>query len=246
MPLKSGPLENFIPVKEADRVVIDYYTDPLCCWSWAFEKSWQRFVQNFGDFVSYSYCMGGLIPDWKTYQDPMNAVNKPAQLGPLWMEAAAVTDTEIDSCIWVEDPPSSSYPACIAVKSAEMQSKEAGENYLFRLRDAVMTKAQNISKPGILAAISKEMSAENPLLFNHEQFLDDIGSEKAMQLFREDIAKVRYNRIGRFPTITMQKPGQNGIIITGYRPYEVFLQAFEKVAPELKHEISLSQKISPL
>ncbi|MVN21474.1 DsbA family protein [Mucilaginibacter arboris] len=224
---------NFLPVKEADRLVIEYYTDPLCCWSWAFEQHWQRLLKEFSAVITYAYCMGGLIPDWKNYQDPMNDISRPAQLGPLWMEAAQITDAVIDPQIWVEDPPTSSYPACIAVKSAEMQSKEAGEKYLFKLREAVMVHKQNIAQPEVLAAIAQKFSKENPGLLDYNQFLEDISSEKSLELFRNDLQKVRYNRIGRFPTLTLHKPGQSGIMITGYRPYEVLLQAIQVIAPEI-------------
>src|SRR5690242_21305745 len=29
---------------EADLLEVIYYTDPLCCWSWAFEPQWRRFL----------------------------------------------------------------------------------------------------------------------------------------------------------------------------------------------------------
>ncbi|MEX8548058.1 MAG: DsbA family protein [Mucilaginibacter sp.] len=224
---------NFLPVKEADRIVIEYYTDPLCCWSWALEPHWQKLLHEFKDYITYSYFMGGLIPNWQNYQDPMNSINRPGQLGPLWMEAGQVTQTIIDPAIWAEDPPTSSYPACIAVKSAEMQSKAAGEKYLYKLREAVMTNKQNIAKPEVLAAIARNFSEINPDLLNYNQFLEDISGEKSLQLFRNDLQNVRYNRIGRFPTLTIHKPGQTGVILTGYRPYEVLLQAISVVAPEL-------------
>lgn len=224
---------DFLPVKEADRIVIEYYTDPLCCWSWAFEPHWQKLLHEFSGHINYSYLMGGLIPNWQNYQDPMNSINRPGQLGPLWMEAGQTTNTLIDPSIWVDDPPASSYPACIAVKSAEMQSKAAGEKYLYKLREAVMVNKQNIAKPEVLAAIAQKLSEENPQLFNYNQFLEDISGEKSLQLFRNDLQKVRYNQIGRFPTLTIHKPGKTGVILTGYRPYEVLLQAIAVVAPEL-------------
>jgi putative protein-disulfide isomerase len=233
MTFETKQNNDFLPVKEADRIVIEYYTDPLCCWSWALEPHWQKLLHEFKGEINYSYCMGGLIPDWNNYQDPMNAINRPGQLGPLWMEVSQVTNAVIDPAIWVDDPPTSSYPACIAVKSAEMQSKEAGEKYLYKLREAVMINKQNIARPEVLAAIAQKLSDENPELLNYNQFLEDISGEKSVQLFKNDLQKVRYNQIGRFPTLTITKPGKPGIILTGYRPYDVLLQAISVVAPEL-------------
>jgi len=238
MTFQSQQNNDFLSVKEADRIVIEYYTDPLCCWSWAFEPHWQKLLHQFEGEISYTHYMGGLISDWNSYQDPMNAINRPAQLGPLWLEVSQVTNAVIDPAIWVEDPPTSSYPACIAVKSVEMQSKEAAEKYLYKLREAVMTKKQNIARPEVLSAIAQNFSKENPDLLNYNQFLEDISGEKSVQLFKNDLQKVRYNRIGRFPTLTIHKPGQTGIILTGYRPYEVLLQAISVVAPELVNGVN--------
>ncbi len=233
MTLQGEKKHNFLPVKEADRIVIEYYTDPLCCWSWAFEPHWQRLLREFAEQITYFYYMGGLISNWQNYQDPMNAINRPAQLGPLWMEASQIANVFIDPSIWVDDPPTSSYPACIAVKSAEIQSREAGENFLYKLREAVMTKNQNVAKPEVLTAIAQNFAEENPELLNFNQFLEDISGEKSVQLFKDDLQKVRYNGIGRFPTLTIHKPGKNGVIITGYRPYEVLLEAISVIDPEI-------------
>ena len=49
---------------QADRVEITFYTDPLCCWSWAFEPQWRRLQYEFQDRIIYRYVMSGLLPGW--------------------------------------------------------------------------------------------------------------------------------------------------------------------------------------
>lgn len=79
-----------------------------------------------------------------------------------------------------------------------MQSKEAGEKFLFQLRSAVMMHKQNIARPEVLSAIAKKFSEEYPDLFNYYQFLEDISGKESLQLFRNDLQKARYNRITVF------------------------------------------------
>jgi len=67
------------------RVEIVYYTDPLCCWSWAFEPQWRRLQYKLRDKLSVRYCMGGLIADWKNFNDEVNSINRPAQMGAKGM-----------------------------------------------------------------------------------------------------------------------------------------------------------------
>lgn len=132
-------------VEKEDRIIVTYYTDPLCCWSWAFEASWRRFLATYGDRISYALVMGGMIPGWATYNDPLHSVSRPAQMGPLWMYAAQITNTKIRYQIWAEDPPSSSFPPSIAVKTAGLQSQSAAERYLYAIRKAVMEDGINVS-----------------------------------------------------------------------------------------------------
>src|SRR5687767_9309029 len=95
-------------IKKEDRVEITYYTDPLCCWSWALEPQWRKLRYEFGDQIRWKYCMGGLIPNWQTFSDPMNSVARPAQMGPLWMDASQVSGMPIADSIWSQNPPASS------------------------------------------------------------------------------------------------------------------------------------------
>src|SRR5512143_835188 len=133
-------------------VAVVCYTDPLCSWSWAFEPQWRRLRFEGGDRLAWRYRMGGMIPDWSRYSDPVNAVSRPLQMAPQWFEVRHVTGMPIDERIWFEDPPASSHPACIAVKAAELQSSEAAELYLRRLREAVMLDRRNIARREILLA----------------------------------------------------------------------------------------------
>jgi putative protein-disulfide isomerase len=217
----------------AEQVKITYYTDPLCCWSWAFEEHWQKLQQKFKGLLNIEYRMGGLLSDWKNFSDPMNNVTRPVQMGPVWMEAKHITGAKINDLIWINDPPASSYPACIAVKTAALQSTAAEVMYLQKLREAVMIDGRNISRHETLIAIANEVALEYPQVLNEKRFTAEYNSEKSVQAFREDLQKVRYHQISRFPTLTMSHGKNNGILIAGYRPYEVLIEALHALCPDL-------------
>jgi len=209
----------------ADRVTITYYTDPLCCWSWALDQHLQRLRNEYYDKIQWSYVMGGMISNWKNYHDPVNAVNKPLQFGPIWMYASQVTGTKMDYSVWHKDPPTSSYPSCIAVKCAEMQSNETGELLLKKLREAIMTRGENISKESVILSIARALSNEEISQLDYERFLTAWRDGSGIEAFRGDLQLVRYHRIGRFPTLTLTDPTGSGIVLTGYRPYQVLKDA---------------------
>jgi predicted DsbA family dithiol-disulfide isomerase len=209
---------------------VTYYTDPLCCWSWAMEPHWRRLLDELGDRLAWRYRMGGMIADWASYQDPVNAVRRPSQMGPVWMEARHLAGAALDERIWIEDPPASSYPACLAVEAAGLQSSAAADAYLRRARQAVMTERRNIARREILLELAAEFAAGTPGLLDPERFAADLGSEAALAALREDLKECRYRGIGRFPTLTMlRRDTGRGVGIMGYRPYEVLRGAFDRL-----------------
>jgi predicted DsbA family dithiol-disulfide isomerase len=215
-------------------VELAYYTDPLCCWSWGFEPQWRRLRYEYGDRLGWRYRMAGMIATWESYQDPLNAISRRTQMGPLWMQARQVSGMPIDDRIWLEDPPSSSYPACLAVKAAELQSAAAGESLLRRLREAVMVERRNVARGEVILAVAEELASADPSRFNLDRFRRDLEGRATLDALREDIKELRYRGIGRFPALTLRCPGGPGVVIVGYRPYDALLAALARVAPDLE------------
>lgn len=213
-----------------DQVAIVCYTDPLCCWSWGLQPQLQRLLAEHPG-ISIEYRMGGLIPDWTSFSDPLNSIFKPAQMGPMWMQASHLTGRKIDDLIWVKDPPSSSYPACIAVKTAALQSAEAEALMLESLSEAVMTRCQNISKIKVLAAVAEKLGDTYPEVFDTARFRKDYNGTESREAFRQDLNEVKLQKVGRFPTLTITNGSQSGVRITGFRPYEALLEAINQVNP---------------
>lgn len=209
---------------KASEVRITFYTDPLCCWSWAFENVWRKFLHHYAAEVSYRYVLCGMIPDWNTYTDDMNAVCKPLQMGPVWMHTSEVTHTPMKYSIWHEDPPASSYPSCLAVKTASLQSPKAEDLYLHAARQALMLEGKNIAKQQVLFDLAKKLHGAD---FDYEQFRLDWQSGRGKEAFKADLQKAKTNSIGRYPTLTFQKTGGEGIMIVGYRPLDALVQVYQ-------------------
>jgi predicted DsbA family dithiol-disulfide isomerase len=156
-------------------------------------------------------------------------------MGPVWMHASHISGMPIQSRIWMEDPPASSYPACIGVKCAEMQSKEAGEKYLRLLREAVMMEGRNIAKHDILIEQAEKLNIHLNA-FNLNLFKHYIKGDKAIEAFRTDLNEVKYRSIDRFPTLIFRAKGQPSVIITGYRHYEILSSIMYKMIPGIIRE----------
>lgn len=223
-----------------DQLEITYFTDPLCCWSWGFEPQWRKLRYEFMGQVSWNYCMAGLLPDWKNFNDVENSVTRPLQMGPVWMHASQLSGMPINTRIWMEDPPASSYPACIAVKCAALQSAEAGEIYLRKAREAIMIHGQNIARIEVLENIAKEIASQ-PGVLNLERFTADMYNDVGLNAFTKDMEQVRLSGINRYPSLLIRYTGAKSILVTGYRPYNVLLDAIRQIAPDLQKTQTASQ-----
>jgi putative protein-disulfide isomerase len=215
---------------EVGQVVIEYYTDPLCCWSWALEPHWQKLLATYGDRIVYRQVLCGMIPDWKHYNDPMNSISKPFQMGPMWMHASEVTQIKMKYSVWHDDPPESSYPPCIAVKTAALQSDRAGEKYLLALRRALMEEGLNIAKPSILLSIGAQTEDSD---FNFKTFEQDWNAGNGKEPFRQDWQKAKILGVGRFPTIVFKGRRGKRVTMVGYRSYGILSDALKMAMGEI-------------
>jgi predicted DsbA family dithiol-disulfide isomerase len=210
-----------------EEIQVEYYTDPLCSWSWALEPHWRRLQEELRGRLSWRYRMGGMLADWTSYHDPLNAVASAAQMAPQWFYVRQEAGTRLDERIWMEDPPASSYPACLAFKAAELQGAEAADGYLRRLREAVMLQRRNIARGEVLLQLAEEAAAAGEL--DHERFQFDLDADGAREAFREDLKEARYRGIGRFPALILRHTGGRAVLLIGYRPYEALIEAVQRL-----------------
>ena len=160
-------------------------------------------------------------------------------MGPVWMHAKELSGMTMQQNIWMRDPPSSSYPACIAVKCAFMQSDESGEIYLRLLREAIMIRGENISQQKILNREANKLQGFVPG-FDMDQFTEDIKNGNGMEAFRKDLQEVQYYHINRFPSLVIKNEQGKAIIISGYRPYNVLMSAIQQVSDISSAEESIN------
>ena len=209
---------------------VEYFTDPLCCWSWAFEPQFRKLRFLLKDRLRYRYRMSGMLITWKQYSDPFNDISCASQMGPLWMQAKHYSGQPLDTSIWVDNPVDTSLTACLAVKAAELQGRIAGEAMLRKLREAVMMHKRNIGQTQVLLEIAEELEETGVLKF--QEFKKDLSAPKTSTTLREDMELVRIKSISRFPTLLVST-SQKTLQITGYRPFEVLSDTFRLLDPDL-------------
>lgn len=221
-------------MQEEKKRNVNLYVDPLCCWSYALYLNWKKVIEHYPNFFCLSLTMGGMIRSWNSFFDPLRSVNNPHKMGPVWLEASQITGITFYDRLWVENPPTSSFPSCLAVKCALLQSPEAAEHFLCCLWKAVMEQGMNISEMEILLQLADQSGETSPEIINAKKLKEDMKAQKGMMLFKNDLSKIHLQDITRFPTLTLNRPGENGIMLVGYRPAEVLE---EVVLKELENSV---------
>jgi predicted DsbA family dithiol-disulfide isomerase len=143
-------------------VTVDYYTDPFCPWSWAAETVVRTLMMEFGDSLSWTFVMAGLERDLSGGRvgairlDPADRDRRVE----AWLRAASEGAAPLDPLIWFESPPSSSQPACTAVKAAAGQADDRGYRCLRMLREEAMCHRRRLDSADALTEVAKEAGLE--------------------------------------------------------------------------------------
>ena len=224
---QAGSPPNGKPPETGNITNIIYYTDPLCCWSWAMEPQWCRLQSEYGNYLTVSYRMIGLLPAWDRFTDSVHSLSRPLHMGPEWMQAARVSGLPIADKIWITDPPASSFPACIAVKCAHDQSQAFGAEYLRATREAVMVKGLNIAKTEVLLQIAQRLSSAHRDI-NLTTFKASLLGPRGRELFRHDFQEAQYLGIRRSPTLLF-KSNTKAVMLRGYQTWDTLQQTIRKM-----------------
>lgn len=225
---KKNSHENIDSAKEAGRREIIFYADPLCCWSYILQLQLEKLQQEHGMKLPIRYCMVGMIESWERYYDEQNSVSKPLQMGPVWAQAGSVSGVALYDRLWYEDPPASSYLACIAVKCVSLQAPELEGKYLALLWDAMMRQGINMAGQNRLQEIAGKLAETYPGKLDIAAFNAGMVNGTGAEAFKSDLQEIRYKNITRFPTMVI-KEERKGKIITGYRPYDVLKKDMEEL-----------------
>jgi putative protein-disulfide isomerase len=158
-------------------VSVAYHTDPACPWSWALEPTVRKLMVDFADGLEWTFVMGGL---------GRSLARKPAVCADMiveWLHVSAETQVPLDPLLWVENPISSTYPACMAVKAAAEQADDGGYRYLRRLRESLMCDRRKLDQ---LEPLIEEGRAAG---LDVERFRIDLRSNAITEAFAGDLER---------------------------------------------------------
>jgi len=217
------------------RAVVEIieYTDPYCTWCWGSEPVLRKLEYVYGGQLVVGYRMGGLVRDIRDFYDPLNGIGGEGwyiQAAAHWEDASKRHGMPVDSSVFYEikDGFTSTYPANIAVKAAELQDRELAKKYLRRLREGAAAERLHIHLLEVQAQLAHEVGLDA------DRLVEDIRSGRAEAEFLKDLKECRSMGITGFPTflVTNLHNGKS-ILIHGYRRYHYFEGLLEEIAGDM-------------
>ena len=131
---------------------------------------------EFAEELDITYVMGGLAREFGPHSD----------LVMDWLEQSAESGMPVDPRIWADGgAPRSSYPACIAVKAAAEQGREAEARYLRALREGFMCARRKLDSPEALVDEARRAGVDG------ERFRIDLESNATLEAFGGDLEDSR-------------------------------------------------------
>ena len=149
-----------------------YYTDPACSRSWTLEPVLRRLVVELGPQLHIRHVMGGLAREF----------GPPLPIVGAWLDAAEASGMPVDPRLWLDHPPGSSYPACMAVKAAGEQGAEIEAAYLRRLREGWACGRRRLDSADALTNEAREVPG-----LDVGRFEVDLRSHGTVERFAADL-----------------------------------------------------------
>lgn len=202
-------------------IQIIYYTDPICSSCWGIEPQLRKLKLEYGNYITISYKMGGLLPNW-SYNS--GGISQPAHVAKHWDEAGLHYEMPINGDVWLEDPLDSSYPPSIAFKAAQMQDEKKAVAFLRSIREMLFLHKKNITRWEFLESAAKEAGLQV------EQFKKDYEGP-AQALFNEDLRFGKELGVRGFPTLFFYDQNGSSVMVYGSKPYEAYENAILQLHP---------------
>lgn len=205
------------------------YTDPYCTWCWGSEPIMRRIEEAYGDQVRFGFVMGGLVRDVSDFHDPLNKIggaHMAEQVAAHWREASERHGMPVDADVWLEmkDEFRSTWPANIAVKSAQLQGEALAAKYLRRMREAAAAERMLIHRRQVQIKLAGEEGLDL------ERFEANLDNGRAESAFLEDLRRCRERNVTGFPSFQITSHGVEETMFFGFQPFDRFRSLFERLA----------------
>lgn len=196
-----------------DKVLVEYFTDPLCSACFIFDTVIDEIIETYGDRIEFKAVMGGLLKKDQTSQEDRDLMAD--NIESLSNQFNIPMSTKLTR----SNPVDSSYPPSLAYLAVLKQDENKALVFLKKLRQALYVLDLDISKEAVLVELVEELGLDT------NQFLHDFYSEDLLVELEDSIAYTIVNGVTAFPTIVIYPVDSPSFIIRGFNDFKEYERA---------------------
>lgn len=206
--------------QESKPLEIYMFIDPLCPECWALEPIMKKLQIEYGRYFSLKHVLSGRLSALNCSKK-----SKYANIAEFWKKTASRSGMSCDGSLWFDNPIISPHLPSIALKAAELQGRKSGMKFLRKLQELLFLEKKNIATFEVLKSCAKSVGIDVI------EFIADIHSNSAAKAFQCDLKITREMEVNEIPTLVFfnENIEEEGIKVTGYYPYEVYVQIIEEM-----------------
>lgn len=228
----SAYLAGPAPREPPSRIEVIWYTDPINVWCWGCEPAIRRVQVRYPDDVSVRLVMGGLFEDFGPIREQWARMS-----GGRWQDSVLAFLTavaahhrmpmDVPRMMASVDDLNSTWPSCIAVKAAGLQSRSRELPYLRRFREAMYVEGRKATEGKVQVELAKEIGLDA------DAFAHALTDGTAEAAFHADLDLCRSKAVTGFPTFELIR-GAMSMRLDGWQPWDAFEEALTEFAPDLR------------
>lgn len=206
------------------------FTDPTCTWCWGSEPVMRALEWRFGDLIDTDYIVGGLMKNVNDFTsgptkiaDSVDEINQ--MLAQQWLHASNEHRMPFnqDDFILYDEHNNSSYPLCIAYKSAQYQSRQDAKCFLRKLREAIAFEGLQATRTDVMLKLAEECKLDIGML------LSDLKGKDGLRGFADDMDARQAYGIQGLPSYLI-RIDEKELILQSFQTYDTLVKAIEEVS----------------
>jgi putative protein-disulfide isomerase len=193
--------------------VIEYFTDPLCPWCYAFVPIFHQFMEKYQDKFEFKYIAGGLRinPDAR----PMNADDKDMLYG-YWETVEMETGQKFDmSAVDALEFAFNTEPACRAIVAVKNLYPQRVFDFELNLLKAFYSQRRNPTAIDTFSQVIAEMN------LSQDEFEKAYDSQEIIDKANQDFALTKSQENPLLPMVFIVHQGISQLLTKGYCSLEM-------------------------
>lgn len=208
------------------KLFAEWYTDPLCSWSYAAESAMETFRSHFGPRLAFTHRLLPLYRDLGHFLAD-HGLKSEAEFAPRILKVSRITGVPMSPRVWeLGRAPKSMEECCRFAKAALLTDPEKGHRLLARMRALAFVEGEPI---GDLALLQKEAGR---LGLDGKELAERAQSAEVRAALQEDIEKGKSEGVTIRPTLILTNEGGDRVFIGGLRNPDLFILAGETLVAE--------------